>query len=249
MKLGYQNTDYPMTEMPVVELTAIVFGTGGNQIRTVITGGKTHDTFVFPSKRYRRAQCGDGALELMIHQKHEVVSETLDFLSQPCRIEGTVDGRDARAFPDYAYVQIGRRPVLGEAKSSWEAFERPKALVQKALTTKAAEALGWEYEQTTPANFGTQDFSANVKVVQAHRFANVTLRQEQATRRALDRHDGLTLDDLAAAIDETLGRGTALACAMMVRRIVDIDLTKPISGCSRVRPAPERPLAFPRIRL
>jgi len=232
-----------------VSLTAIVFDRRGNQIRQVITGGKTHTTFSYPSRRYRRAQCGDGETELLIHKVHEVAAATIDFLPQPCRIEGTVGGRPVRAIPDFAYVAVGEAPVLGEAKSSWAEFERPKARLQQALTRKAADALGWTYKQKTRASLGSAEFLANVDEVQAHRFAHVPLRQEQAAAKALAARRTLTLSEVVAAIDEGPARGRALVCAMMVRRILEIDLHRPLDERSIVRPAPELPFAFPRIRL
>ena len=235
--------------MADVSLAAIVFDRRGNQIRQVITGSKTHTTFSYPSKRFHRAQCGDGETELLIHKVHEVAAATIDFLPQPCRIEATVRGRPVRAIPDYAYVAVGEAPVLGEAKTSWAEFERPKARLQQALTRKAADALGWTYEQKTRASLGSAEFLANVDEVQAHRFDHVPLRQEQAAANALAAHRSLPLGEVAAAIGEGLGRGRGLVCAMMVRRILEIDLHRPLDERSVVRPAPELPFAFPRIRL
>lgn len=235
--------------MAGVTLNAIVFDRRGHQLRTVITGGKTHPTFVYPSKRYRRAQRGEGATEFLHHQLHEVKAGSLDFLPQPCRIEATISGREVRAIPDFASVAIGERPVLTEAKRDWSEFDKPRAMVQQALTRMAAEALDWDYDQVTLASAGTDDFVANVEEVQAHRFAHVPIRQETAALRALSAGSELTMDAMIDAIDETPGRGRGLICALMVRRILEIDLSTPISDRSIVRAAPKRPFAWPSIRL
>lgn len=235
--------------MANTSVTAIVFGRGGNQIRTVINGGRSHSTFMYPSKRYRRGQCGDGHTELRIHMISEALAERLDFLPQPCRVEAEVYGKPVCAFPDYAHVDLGRRPVLGEAKRQWEDFERPSALLQQAVTRKGAEALGWDYEQVTSTSLGDEGFLAAVEEVQAHRFVHVPLSIRQAALRTVDVHGGTQLRDLAHEMREGIGRATAFACALMVQRALAIDLDRPISGDSIVRPAPELPFAHPRIRL
>lgn len=232
-----------------IEITAIVFDRRRNQIRQVTTGTKIHSTFAYPSKRFRRAGRGDGETELMVHKIHECEVVKLDFLPQPCRIEGVINGRPAKAVPDYAAVAIGDQPVLGEVKASWEEFDRPRARIQRALTEQAALLLGWDYEQKVPENLGSKDYLANIEEVQAHRFAHVSLRQEAAVVAAVASGCPITMDDVAGALDESSGRGRSLACALMVRRIIDIDLSKPLGGRSVVRRAPSRPFAWPSIRL
>ncbi len=235
--------------MANTSVTAVVFGRGGNQIRTVINGGRRHATFMYPSKRYRRGQCGDGHTELRIHMISEALPERLDFLPQPCRIEAEVCGKPTCAFPDYAHVDLGRRPVLGEAKRHWEDFERPSALVQQAVTRKGAEALGWDYEQVTSTSLGDEGFLSAVEEVQTHRFVHVPTGMRDAALAAIGRHGEMPLSDLASEMHEKLGRATAFACALVVQRAISIDLTRPISGSSVVRPAPDLPFAHPRIRL
>lgn len=230
-------------------ITRIVFDKHGAQMRTTITGGKTHDTFIYPSKRFRRGQTGDGRTELLVHMISEVQPDRLDFLPQPCRIEATVYGRPACAFPDYAAVDIGQRPVLGEAKLSWEHFERPTAIAQQAISRKGADALGWQYQQVTATGLGNADFLASVEEIQAHRFVNVPMSVERASVLALREHGELELGELVDFIRETPGRGLAFASALMVRRIIAIDLDRPLTERSIVRLAPKRPFVFPRIRL
>ncbi|MBX3595069.1 hypothetical protein [Sphingomonas sp.] len=227
----------------------IVFARNGGQIRTVVTGTKIHETFMYPSKRWRRCGYGDGRTELAMHKIAEVVPDRLDFLAQPCRIEATLRGKAVTAFPDAAWVDIGGRPMLVEAKRRWEDFDRPTAIIQQAVTRVGAAALGWDYHQVTPANLGSDDFLEAVDEVQAHRFVNVPLRIEQAVARALSEEGELQLGDLAHAMGESFGRGLAFASALMVRRKIAFDLHRPVDERSIVRPAPKRPFAFPTIRL
>lgn len=227
----------------------IVFDVRGNQLRQVLTGTKTHETFSFPSKRWRRLLTGDTALELILAKHYEVLATALDFNPQPCRVEGEIFGKPRTALPDFAAVEIGCVPVLGEAKRDWAQFERANAFRQKALTMKAAEQLGWNYRQITTDAIGTLTYRENLDEVTSHRFAHVPIRQEQAAVASLARHGSMTVADLADEIGETASRGQALICALMVRRLADIDLRVPLGSRSIVRKAPRRPFAFPRIRL
>jgi len=231
------------------EITRVVFDVAGNQLRQVITGTKKHETFVYPSKRFRRVHTGDTQTELLLNMHYEVHPQNLDFLPQPCRIEGTVFGKSHCALPDFAAVDIGRAPVLGEVKGDWGGFERPSALRQRALTQKGAEYLGWDYAQVTPASIGTETYVENVREVQAHRFAHVSIRQEQSVIRALKLHGSLSVAALSRELDEGISRAQALICAMMVRRLVEVDMRRQLDENSSVRLAPKRPFVFPRIRL
>lgn len=235
--------------MDNTRITAIVFDRAGHQIRTPVTGSKKHETFVYPSSRYRRAHTGETSTELLVTMISEVLPCRLDFSPSPMRIEAEVYGKPATAFPDYAYVDIGGRPVLGEAKRSWDLFGRPSAILQQAITRKAAEELDWSYEQATATSLGSADFLANVEEIQAHRFVTVPIRAQQATVRALEEEGPLQVAEIISAMKEHPGRGLAYLSSMMVRRVVAIDLECPLTDRSIVRLAPKRPFAFPSIRL
>jgi hypothetical protein len=231
------------------EVRRIVFDARGNQLRQALSGTKTHETWSFPSKRWRRAVTGETALELVIAKRFEAEAGVLDFNPQPCRIEGEVRGRPTMALPDFAAVEIGCVPVLGEAKRNWAQFDRTAALRQKALTMKGAERLGWNYRQVTADSIGTLAYRENLDEVTAHRFAHVPVRQEQAAIAALAQNGAMPIADLCDEMKETVPRGQALVCALMVCRLVEIDLRTPIDARSIVRRAPVLPFAFPRIRL
>lgn len=227
----------------------IVFDVRGNQLRQVITGTKTHETFSFPSKRWRRTLTGETAMELLVTKYAEAVPTMLDFNPQPCRVEGEIGGKKHVALPDFAMVEKDCAPILGEVKRDQAQFERASGLRQKALTMKAAELLGWEYRQISGEAFGTLDYRENLDEVVAHRFAHIPIRQEQAAVRALRERGQMTVADLAEEMGEMASRGQALICALMVRRLADIDLQVPLGARSLVRQAPSLPFAFPRIRL
>ncbi len=231
------------------EVRRIVFDARGNQLRQALSGTRTHETWSFPSKRWRRALTGETALELVIAKRFEAEAGVLDFNPQPCRIEGEVRGTPTMALPDFAAVEIGCVPVLGEAKRDWRQFDKTAALRQKALTMKGAERLGWDYRQVTADSVGPLAYRENLDEVTAHRFAHVPIRQEQAAVASLARHGSMTVADLADEIGETASRGQALICALMVRRLADIDLRVPLGSRSVVRKPPRMPFAFPRIRL
>jgi len=233
--------------MAKTTINRIVWAKSAGQIRSVISGSRTVATFGYPSKRYRRSFYGEGIVEELLIYKAETLVDHLDYLPQACRIEATVDGKLACAIPDYAVVRRGAVPALGEAKSKWSDFERDRAIVQQAITRKGADALGWDYEQSTLSNLGSPDLLNAIRIIQGQRFLHVKHREEHNAIRILDAVNAITLGELASEISGCPVRGRNIVFALMVRRIAEIDLSKPLCSGSRVTRAPAVPTHIPPI--
>lgn len=231
------------TIMADIEIDKIVFSERGGQLREPANGARMIETFIYPSKRYRRSFSGEGRVEEKVTLQAEVLSNYVNYLPQLCRIEAKYKGKSVSAIPDFGRVMIGSIPELGEAKYDFAGFNTPRALLQQAITRCGAMAMGWGYTQCTHSNLGTPAFIKAVNDIQMCRFLHVTLREEQVMSKILRKHSSVALGDLADELSNCTVRGRHLVYAMMVRRKLAIDLQSPLSSASMVRLPPTLPLS------
>ena len=231
------------------DVLAIVFANNGRQLREVITGGRTVQTWADPSKRYRCTVYGEGKVAWWVRLIAEVDNSVLAYSPEHCRVEvqSRTTGEICKSVVDYALVRRGEAPTLGECKSSWAEFEKPRAKLQQAVTQAGADALGWNYERRTPQNIGSPAYLEAVRLVHAHQFQHVSERQKAIAANAVA-NGATTVAELAEMLSSCAANGLAAVCALMVQRVVEIDLSNGLDDDSVVTAAEPMPLWFPPIR-
>lgn len=230
--------------LPGVGLLTIVMPTVGGSIRT---GGGMSVTrrCHYASIRSGCTIFGEGATEILAAQIHEVVTSTVRIKSQPLRAElRTSDGIE-RYIPDQARLREDGRWRIAECKRDWDGFDSAGAQRQQRLGRIVADALGAEYVRETMDSLGTPTFLAAVETVQLYRTVMPRLTHRHVAADMLDREGVVPLGRLADALHPARVVGVALACAMMVRRLVSIDLDRPIGPDSPVRAVPPLPPVIP----
>lgn len=228
-----------------VHKVVIVRSTDHDQLRDQITGTKTIRTGGYPSKKTRRARYGEAAAELARIPQEEVDVEVVDAIAQPCRGEVLLDDGWHVHIPDFANLTADGRRVLIDAKRDWSDFRTPVGRNQTFLGQVIADAMGYGYERYVLANAGSERRRRNVDEVQAARFVNVPDHLAAIAAATLAR-GSIALGDLAAILHPVNGR--SMAFALMVRRIVEIDLEGVLDDRAECRAVPPLPLAMPSIR-
>jgi len=232
---------------PVVTNLRLIHPIAGPSIRTIGVGSGSTSVVRTPSYRYREQHTLEGRTEMLLEKHDEVVGDTIDSKPQPFGIQGQVWGGRHLAFPDRArLLRDGTRQLI-ECKDSWAAFYRPKAFIQKVLTQAAAQALGWDYVPMVPASLGSREFQANVDRIYACRGVHVPDRLAILATQLLS-NGSMALGELTGRLHSSEVNGFAIACAMMVRRIIEIELEKPLGHSSAVRIMPTTPRGLPSIR-
>lgn len=232
-------------DAPRVHKVVIVQSTDRDQLRGQITGKKTVRTGAYPSRKTRRARYGEAAAELARIPQEEVDVEVVDAIAQPCRGEVLLDDGWHIHIPDFANLRSDGRRVLIDAKRDWAGFRTEDGRRQTFLGQVIADAMGYEYERYVLAHAGSARRRANVDEVQASRFIHVP-DQLVARAAATLAHGPIALGNLAAILHPVNGR--SMAYALMVRRVVEIDLDGVLSDRSECRAVPPLPLAMPSIR-
>ena len=246
---GEYGLHYPSNDTDdgaVVTNLRLVHPTGGVSIRTITTGTKVHATGESTSYRFRRVHRWEGHTEELLDKHDEVVITVGNSKPQPFLILGDIDGVPAKAIPDRARLLLDGTRQLCECKDDYAAFFKPKARNQRLLTMAAADKLGWEYVQIVPATLGSKTVQKNIDRIYGCRGVHVPM-SVMTTAVTLLRNGPMTLGDFTAQLHTSTVNGFAYAAALMVRRVIEIDLSKPLAHGSIVRMAPPVPSNLPSI--
>lgn len=223
----------------------IVRSTDHDQLRGQITGTKMIRTAAYPSKKTSRARFMEAATEILRVPQEEVEVDKVDAIAQPMRGEVLLDDGWHVAIPDFAnLLSDGSRSII-EAKRDWSDFRTEKGQRQEFLGRIIAEAVGYNYERYVLANAGSQQRRDNIEEVQASRFVNVPDHLVALATRTLAK-GSISLGNLSDILHPMNGR--SMAYALMVRRIVEIDLEPRLGDRSECRAVPPLPLGMPSIR-
>jgi hypothetical protein len=236
---------YGHLDAPLVHKVVIVRSTDRDQLRGQITGKKTVRSGGYPSKKTRRARYGEAAAELARIPQEEVDVDVVDAIAQPCRGEVLLDDGWHVHIPDFANLRADGSRVLIDAKRDWAGFRTEDGRRQTFLGQVIADAMGYGYERYVLAHAGSARRRENVDEVQASRFVNVP--DHLVARAAATLAKGpIALGNLAAILHPVNGR--SLAYALMVRRVVEIDLDGRLDDRAECRAVPPLPIAMPSIR-
>ncbi|WP_294353681.1 hypothetical protein [uncultured Sphingomonas sp.] len=232
-----------------VERIVIVRAPDRDQLRGQITGTKTVRTLSYPSRKTQRARFAEGAAEFERIEAEEVEVAVVDGVAQPMRIEALVHTPAGPNWlshiPDFATLYANGERALVDAKRVWSDFRKPLGYKQTFLGQLAADMMGYRYERIILGSAGSDVRRRNINEVQAARFVHVP--DHLAARAALIlKAGGISLGHLSDLLHPANGR--AMVFALMVRRLVEIDLDRPLGVNSECRAVPALPSAMPSIR-
>lgn len=230
---------------PRVHKVMIVRSVDRDQLRGQITGSKTIRTGAYPSKKMRRGRYGEAATELARIQQEEVDVDVVDAIAQPCRGEVLLDDGWHRHIPDFATLLSDGRRLLIDAKRDWSDFRTELGQRQTFLGQVIAAAMGYDYERYVLASAGTERRRRNVEEVQASRFVGVPNHLTSLAAATVAK-GSIGLGNLAAILHPSNGR--SMVYALMVRRVIEIDLDGALDDRCECRAVPPLPIAMPSIR-
>lgn len=205
-------------------------------IRSIITGRRRVVTGSYASRKARRAMPHESMNELAFLQLCEVDTQVVDFRSQPFRFEFVLEGAKRIYIADCARLHDDGCIEVIEIKSDRRALRDPDYAAKLRAVGEICERIGWRFRIGLKEElFLPVARRKNVLLVQSQRHVRYGAPDLYSALDLLKQEGGETdLGQLAHALGEPR-RGRAVAMAMMVGRIVDIDLHAPISDSSRVR--------------
>jgi hypothetical protein len=172
--------------------------------------------------------------ELHALWRSEVDTDVVSYREQPHTMDMVLDGKLRRYTPDREDVLADGRIEIVEVKDTFEATKDPDYARKLAFAEDIYSGLpGWSFRIQDRAEIEASPSFATVENIQTHKRISFTLADVAMVRRAYSDAPTRTLGELRALfVNEVTGQ--AVLAAMMVARIVRIDLCTPMTGDSVV---------------
>ncbi len=220
----------------------VVMTPDGSPIRSVITGRRPMVTGFYTSRKAGRALPYEGMNEQALLKRSEVETSVVNYRSQPFRFELVIEGTKRIYIADCVRLLSDGSIEVLEVKGRLKQLPPPEYVEKLSLVREICDRLGWQFRILGHRQlFEPEVVYANIDLIQRRR--TVPFDQIQAYRalEMIERAGGeVPLGQLADAV-ASRPQGMAIAQAMMVRRLVSIDLTRPLNADSNV-------IAVPRTR-
>ena len=164
----------------------------------------------------------------------EVAIDVVGYREQPHTIEGIIDGKMRRYTPDREDSFADGRIEIVEVKDKFEADKDPDYFAKLDYFAEVYERLGCSFRLTTrdeiknPATFET------VENVQRYRRASFSAGEIADVQRRFELHSERRLADLLPVFSSEV-TGLAKLCAMMVGRILLLDIHSKLEPASIVK--------------
>lgn len=213
----------------------IVVTPDGRPIRSIITGRRRIVTGNYPSRKSRCAMPHESMNELVFFHESEVDTRVVDYRAQPFRLEFILAGRLRTYIPDCARLLSDGTVEVVEIKGDHRALSDEDYAEKLRAVREFCHRLGWRFrivfrEETIAARIRR----ANVYLIQSKRTVSYGASHCYLALDRLDRLKGeASLGQVARAFGDSRV-GTSIAMAMMVGRVLDIELERAISPDSRV---------------
>lgn len=225
----------------------LVMTPDGSPIRSVLTGRRVMVTGFYVSRKAGRALPYEGMNELALLKHCEVDTQVIDYRSQPFRFEFVINGVKRIYIADCVRLLDDGTVEVVEVKGDLKQLFAPEYAEKLEAVRSTCDALGWRFRVISRRQlFEPHVVYANVDLIQSRRMVHF---DEAQAYRAVELIEGEGGTTTLARLSDALGgdpQGPAIAQAMMVRRLITIDLSKLVTSESRVTAASSRN-AFGRI--
>lgn len=213
----------------------LVMTPDGSPIRSVLTGRRVMVTGFYTSRKAGLALPYEGMNELALLKHCEVDTVVVDYRSQPFRFEFVLNGAKRIYIADCVRLLDDGTVEVVEAKGDLKQLQAPHYAEKLDAVRAACEHLGWRFRVLSRRQlFEPHVVYANVDLIQSRRMVHFDDAHAYRAVAFVEEEGGATT---LGRLSEALGgepRGLAMAQAMMVRRLIAIDLSKPLTSDSRV---------------
>jgi hypothetical protein len=219
----------------ILPSATVVMTPDGSPIRSVLTGRSVRVTGFYVSRKAGRALPYEGMNELALLKRSEVDTSVIDYRSQPIRFEFVINGAKRVYIADCVRLLDNGTVEVIEVKNCVQQFSSPEYAEKLAAVRDVCESLGWRFRALARQQlFKPHVVYANIDLIQSRRMVQFEQVHAYQAMELLERGAGeTTLGDLS----EILGggpRGVAISQAMMVRRLVAIDMNGLLTAESKV---------------
>jgi len=223
----------------ILPSATVVMTPDGSPIRSVITGRRVMVTGFYSSRKAGRALPYEGMNEQALLKRCEVETAVVDYRSQPFRFELVIDGAKRIYIADCVRLLSDGSVEVLEVKGRLKQLSPPEYVEKLNLVREICERLGWQFRILSHRHlYEPEVVYANIDLIQSRRTVRFDQIQAYRALEVIEREGGAApLGRVADAI-ATRPLGMAIAQAMMVRRLLSIDLTRPLNADSKVTAVP-----------
>lgn len=163
----------------------------------------------------------------------EVDPDVVGYREQPHTIEAVIDGSLRRYTPDREDRYADGRVEIVEVKDDFEADADPDYTLKLEYFAEVYERLGWSFRLTTRDEIKDSATFGTVELIQRYRRVSFTPTEIAAVREFVSPLGKATIASLTPLF-EVEAAAVAKLCAMMVARVVVLDLTSRLAPSSAV---------------
>lgn len=212
----------------------LVLAKDGRPIRSILTGRRVLVTGSYASRKAGRSQVFESMTERLFFMHCEVLTKVVDYRAQPFRFEFNFGGKWRTYIADCVRLLDNGLVEVVELKSDLRDLQDRDYCGKIECVRQLCNLLGWRFRIIRRSHLAKRPVrTRNIEAIQQDR---LTAFDERDVYRVMDHlTDGpATVGDLA---DHLGGRqtGSAILNAMMVARIVKIDLRGRLSPDSHVQ--------------
>lgn len=164
----------------------------------------------------------------------EVLPHVLRYREQPHTIEGCIQGKMLRYTPDREDRLSDGRLEIVEVKDEFEVDKDPAYSAKLDYFAEVYHRLGWSFRLTTRAEIRNPLYFPAIENIQRLRRASYTAADVAAVRKVLGSVGESSLAEVQAVFPSEAIALPKL-CAMMVGRIVVLDICSKLEPASTVR--------------
>lgn len=207
-------------------ISDVVFPEPGQlRSRKVVSRSRTRPTGKFPSWKMKRMVHWESENELNAFRLLDCDPDVTSFSEQPCVVRYVLGGQTRNHYPDIL-VERNDRKELWEVKPESRA-EEPVVATRTALLVQELPLWGYIYRIVLATDLATQPQQRNACFLLGFGRRPVTECEQEFLRRALARRGSLLWSD--ACRGQYGPRGREILCGLVLRGVLTIDLTLPIS--------------------
>ncbi len=203
-------------------------------VRRVATGRRHFVTGSYLSIKNGFGVAWESKMELLAFHHAEVATEVVNYYPQPHTWVVQTGDEQFRYTPDLALHLADGRIEIVEVKSEYDDLDDPDYTAKLRFAAQLCRQAGWSFRLVTRSELEAPPLRDAVDTIQAARRTSVTSADVAMISELCMRTRDVALDALLAAYDDPKA-GLKKACALVVRRIIEIDLTVGLNGRARVK--------------
>lgn len=221
----------------------------GGPVRTIINGRHRKPVGRYASRKARRSLPWEAVDERAFFWLCEADPDVVGYLCQPHQLVIFQEDADPLVFyPDVQRDLADGTIEIVEVKKTFDDKDRgndPSYLLKLELARQVYAGLGWGFRVVTGIEMRRGLRLRNAKAVQRSRFARFDAAESVAMLQAIAAAGGHLPFDEAAKVLGTGPRASAKLKAIIVNRVVRVDLDQRLNGLTAVKAALTTPLNPP----